>query len=160
MYSWDEHDDTTPLQPSRNVPPSRPLERPNRLQPTDQPTTIDIGEAAGTLANTTTEPTKSKFKDGDDPPDSFFACMGAFMLAFIITWIYIAVVLKRDTDAFKENSGVLKDLQDGHPDTEQMVTPAPGNWDASRVTITAWDRQTVTVGTVTEVDVHWYTITR
>ncbi|KAG9853914.1 hypothetical protein KCU98_g5550, partial [Aureobasidium melanogenum] len=125
--SFEEHDDASPLQPSRSLPPSRPLQRPDRLELTNQSTstTINIGQAAQTRApetpdnTTTTNTTKSK---NDEPGPCFVACMMAFFLAFIITWIYCAVFLKRDTDAFKENSKFFEELKYEMSRTKKTVT--------------------------------------
>ncbi|KAH0361203.1 hypothetical protein KCU65_g8917, partial [Aureobasidium melanogenum] len=131
-HSLNDNDDTQPLRTSRSLPPSRPLQRPDRLELTNQSTstTINIGQTAPAQTqaqasqapeNTTTEPTKSKKKDGD-PPDGVIVCTVIFCLVFMITWIYIAVFLKRDTDAFKENSKAFEELRYEMSQTKKTVT--------------------------------------
>lgn len=117
----DDHDDTSPLQPSRSLPPSRPLQRPDRLELTNQSTTINIGHAAEPLANTTPTPTHPKSKD-DDPGTCFMICMSAFCLTFIITWIYIAVFLTHDSEAFDKNSKTLEEVKYEMQHSKETVT--------------------------------------
>lgn len=133
--SVDDHDDTSPLQPSRNLPTSRPLQRPDRLVLTNQSTTINIGPVAESLANTTTEPNKSKNKG--DGADVAVSCCGLFCLALLITMICTAVVLNNDAEALDKNSRVLKELQDEMLHAKETPTSTITRWDASTVTLTA-----------------------
>ncbi|CAD0099815.1 unnamed protein product [Aureobasidium mustum] len=114
------HED--PLQPSRDLPPSRPLQRLDRLELTNQSTTINIGQAHEALTdNSTTEPTKSKNKD-----DTCCACAAlCFFLAIVallVTMIYCATSLKRDVAAFKENSKVLEEVKHEMQHMKETVT--------------------------------------
>ncbi|KAG9944135.1 hypothetical protein KCU85_g8159, partial [Aureobasidium melanogenum] len=126
--SFDDNDDTLPLQPSRSLPPSRPLQRPDRLELTNQSTstTINIGQAGQTQTpetpdNTTTEPTKKPHR-----PDACDKMIGLFFFSFfvalLVTMIYSASSLKRDSDAFKENSRVLEELRYEMSQTKKTVT--------------------------------------
>ncbi|KAG9700246.1 hypothetical protein KCU95_g802, partial [Aureobasidium melanogenum] len=128
--SFDENDDTLPLQPSRSLPPSRPLQRPDRLELTNQSTstTINIGQAAqtqtqapGTPDNTTTESTK-KFHKPDTCDKMIGLFFFSFFVALLITMIYSASFLKRDSDAFKENSRVYEELRHEMSQTQKTVT--------------------------------------
>ncbi|KAH0027272.1 hypothetical protein KCU78_g4022, partial [Aureobasidium melanogenum] len=124
--SFEEHDDTSPLRTSRSLPPSRPLQRPDCLELTNQSTTINIGQAAQTQApetpdNTTPIPTKKSGKGDtcDGVIALFFFC---FFAALLITMVYSALFLRRDSAAFNENSRALKNLKYEMSHTKKTVT--------------------------------------
>ncbi|KAG9520714.1 hypothetical protein KCV07_g4071, partial [Aureobasidium melanogenum] len=119
--SWDEHDDTSPLQHSRSLPPSRPLQRPDRLELTDQPTTINIGQSTETPNNTKTTPTKNSNKE-DTCATVFGLVFCSTFAALLITMVYCAVFLRRDAAAFNENSRALKELKYEMSHTKETVT--------------------------------------
>ncbi|KAG9754019.1 hypothetical protein KCU73_g5751, partial [Aureobasidium melanogenum] len=124
--SFEEHDDTSPLRTSRSLPPSRPLQRPDRLELTNQSTTINIGQAAQTQApetpdNTTPTPT-NKSGQGDTCDGVIALFLFCFFAALLITMVYSAVFLRRDSAAFNENSRALKELKYEMSHTKETVT--------------------------------------
>ncbi|KAK6008218.1 hypothetical protein QM012_000121 [Aureobasidium pullulans] len=102
--------------------PPAPQHRPDRSDLSNQSTSTNIiDQTVETLANTTTTPTKFMSKD-DDPPAIAVACMAIFSFAFIVTWIYCAVFLKRDTVAFNENSKAFEELKYEMQHSKETVT--------------------------------------
>jgi hypothetical protein len=93
---------------SRHLPPSRPLQRSDRLELTNQSTTINIGrpserdEECGNTSNSSSKSSKS---------DTCFDLVAAiFALCFVsmfVTMVCTAIFLTEDAAALKESSRVL-----------------------------------------------------
>lgn len=126
--SVDENDDTLPLQPSRSLLPSRPLQRPDRLELTNQSTstTINISQAAQTQAPETPDNTTPTTTKKSDKPDTCDKMIGLFFFGFfvalLVTMIYSASFLKRDSDTFKENSKAFEELRYEMSQTKKTFT--------------------------------------
>ena len=112
---------------SRHLPPSRPHQRPDRLELTNQSTTINIGRSCPRdeeSGNTSTTPTKDLESD---------ACSqfigGIFLVSFLcmfVTMVCTAVFLNESSAALKDNSRYFDRMYSSKTTVTQTVTKTVG----------------------------------
>lgn len=132
---------TPPAQASRNLPPSRPLQRPDRLNLTNQLLTSNTGrtsERDEESGNTTTNSSKPSKSSGCGDCVAFIFCI--YLIGLFGTMCATAIYLTSTAIALKDNTWWLKRMYEGKPTVTWTVTQTVTKLDpglASTVTVTA-----------------------
>jgi hypothetical protein len=137
LYTSEEQAEAQSPSPlaSRNLPPSRPLQRPDRLELTTQSTTVNIGQSSEyddeESDNTSTSLTKTSKP---------FTCSDFFAMVFVLVFCGMFITMIRAAMALEENSRYLKLVYGSRQTVTKTVTQVitvlePGL--ASTVTVTA-----------------------
>lgn len=129
------------LRASRTLPPSRPLQRSDRLELTNRAPPINIGQSSERdeeASNTSTTSTTSSKSSGCGNCVALIFCI--YLIGLFGTMCAAAIYLTDTAIALRDNSWWLKRMYEGRPTVTWTVTQTVTKTDpvlASTVTITA-----------------------
>lgn len=130
-----------PSRASRNLPPSRPHQRPDRLELTNQSVTINTGRTSERdveSGDTTTHTSRTPKSSGCGGCIAFIFCI--YLAGLFGTMCAAAIYLTDTAVALKDNSRWLKQMYEGKPTVTWTVTQTVTKLDpgvVSSVTATA-----------------------